>query len=128
VSWLGERYGLRIGFQCPVWTSLSWLILDFFCPSALLCWEIDGRYHHEDERQRRRDRDRDERLLDECDITTVRYTNAEVWADSFGVALDMVDFCLERLGRRERENPADLFHAYSRATLNPKGKILARLP
>ncbi len=70
-------------------------ILDFYCPTAKLCVEVDG-WGHNMGAQPGRDERRDA-LLDEQGIATLRITAADVLADPDGVADGIVRTAAERV-------------------------------
>ena len=69
--------GLRFRRQHPVGP----FILDFYCPRARLCVELDGGIH---DQQRERDQARTEALAT-VGVRVIRFRNEEVEADLAGV-------------------------------------------
>lgn len=72
-----DKNKINYKFQKPIKVDDKWYIMDFYLPESKLCIEIDGGYHTK-ENQRKNDEERDKDLLS-IDITTIRYTNEEIF-------------------------------------------------
>jgi very-short-patch-repair endonuclease len=114
LSFLCERYKMRPIFQQPIaiGDGSRWIICDWYFPAQHLVIELDGVHHKGDPIQLRRDRERDARLSVELGIETMRFTNEQVGEDVLGVALSIVDRCLEIEGRTRTESAEDLQFEY----------------
>jgi very-short-patch-repair endonuclease len=85
-----KEFGFLFRFQYPV----KDFILDFYCPEAGLCVEVDGEQHDP-----LSDRARDLLLL-ELNIQTYRLASVDVWSESLNVHLEEIyRICVERSGR-----------------------------
>ena len=71
--------------------SIEPYFLDFYCPKAKVCIEVDGIAHDMGDRPAR-DAERDSRLRDEG-IETVRILATEVLADPHAIAESLVRYC-----------------------------------
>ena len=80
------------------------IILDFYCPSARLAVEVDGRLHWSDE-ARAKDAARDAWLASQG-ITVVRLPAGEVYRDLDGAAGSVLRMAADRLGLAQRMRPA----------------------
>jgi very-short-patch-repair endonuclease len=92
-----DQLGFRFKRQVPMKT----YFLDFCCPAAMLCLEVDGEQHVPEEDARR-----DQNLL-ELGIVTVRIPSLEVFdRDSLRGWLDTIyRLCVERSGHEPFPEP-----------------------
>jgi very-short-patch-repair endonuclease len=72
--------------------------LDFYCPEAKLCIEVDGEQH---EQTRERDSQRDADLEAEG-VLTLRFPALKVLFDGELVAMEIISICEARTGRPPR--------------------------
>ena len=72
--------------------------LDFYCPEAKLCIEVDGEQHEE---TRERDEYRDAQCATEG-ILTVRFSSQRVLNEMSEVLLEIQKLCEQRTGRPPR--------------------------
>ncbi len=85
-----KEFGFLFRFQYPVKN----FILDFYCPEAGLCLEVDGEQHDPEN-----DRNRDMILL-ELGIETYRLVSLDVWNENLSVHLEEIyQKCVNRTGR-----------------------------
>jgi very-short-patch-repair endonuclease len=80
------------------------IILDFYCPSARLAVEVDGRMHWSDE-ARAKDAARDAWLASQA-IAVVRLPAGEIYRDLDAVAASVLRIAEARLGLAQRLRPA----------------------
>ena len=78
--------GARFRRQVPIGP----YVLDFYCPAAKLCIEVDGHQHAEHAAQDH-DRRRDEWLLVDRGVRVLRFSSAEVLGDAEGVRSTIFD-------------------------------------
>ena len=64
------------GYKFKRQYSVGGYILDFYCPEIKLAIELDGAYHLDSERTKY-DAQRT-KIINECDLTVVRFSNEEV--------------------------------------------------
>jgi very-short-patch-repair endonuclease len=91
--WNKLRNGRCAGFKFRRQEPVGPYVTDFFCASARLVVELDGRSH--DEREVR-DQER-QSYLERKDLMVVRISNDRVISDLDGVAQAIADVCEERL-------------------------------
>ncbi len=85
----GQLDDLKFRRQRP----LGPYILDFYCPEAYLCVEIDGEQHaHQREHDHRRDD-----FLRESGVETLRFTVSELTKNLDGVLTRIRDVCTQRI-------------------------------
>lgn len=102
--------------QCPepFWfypqVPFSRLRLDFYCPHARLCVEVDGWEHSWPER-RASDRRRD-RFLGNRGIITMRISNEQVDADPSGAAAAVLGVACQQARTLPLSDPASPFHGW----------------
>ena len=94
------------------------LTLDFFCPNAMLCVEVDGAEHYTGEHvlsDERRDA-----YLKSCGVATYRITNTEVNTDPRRAAEKVFKRVCKRRKIYVHTNPASPFYGWSpRPPLTP---------
>ena len=89
------------GLQFRRQFSVGPYILDFYCPRAKLCVELDGIHHHSEE-ESEYDTRRDA-YLESCGIEVLRIDNVAVWTCSdvvVGAITELVERRLQQLPRR----------------------------
>ncbi len=85
-----KEFGFLFRFQYPV----KDFILDFYCPEAGLCVEVDGEQHHSDS-----DKERD-LILHQIGIETYRLPSLDVWNENLSIHLDQIfKICVQNSGR-----------------------------
>ena len=92
--------GKKLGFKFRIQHPVGGYFLDFYCPEAALCVEIDGPHHGQ---QRAYDAQRDNDLT-KLGILTLRIPTEDLWEPTsmrFGHWIDFVQkTCEERTGRK----------------------------
>ena len=78
-------------------------VLDFYCPAAKLCVELDGSQHYSQDGLKS-DVERDDDLRDHG-IEVVRYSNAEFLRNTDGVVQGIFDRVQHRLQKRTLASP-----------------------
>lgn len=91
----GSKQGPKFRRQVP----MHQYILDFYCPAARLCVEVDGPHHAERVHQ---DRERDENLADKL-IMTIRFPSEQVRFELDWVVGQIVETANRRIAFFERE-------------------------
>jgi very-short-patch-repair endonuclease len=91
----GSNYGPKFRRQAPMYQ----YILDYYCPAARLCVEVDGPHHEE---QTRKDQERDRFLADKL-ILTIRFTSDQVQFELDWVVDQIVETAKQRIAFFERE-------------------------